>query len=392
MLKKMTLTKLNNKTDFKALYAQVGCSTEGVEIMAKKSRTHLFYIQNLRTPAANILKQDALSIGADLVVPASTILCETKYVDAVLIATNAQIQKIIKKEKAQPFGLKNLSKELGMHLKNSVDFVHKKAKIMGVINANDDSFFSGSRFKDKEAVEKIYQMINDGANIIDIGGVSSRPGSVEVSENEELSRIQPIIDAIYKEKIFEKITFSLDSYNPKSIQYALERGFKIVNDITGLTNEKIAKLIANYNAKVVIMHMQNKPQNMQDNPTYTNVLSNIEEFFTNQIKFAKSFGIEKKDIILDAGIGFGKTLQHNLDLIKNLEHFKKFGCDILVGASRKSLINKITPTIPEDRLPGTLALHLESLRNGATMLRVHDVKEHFQVLKIYEALKNSKLN
>jgi dihydropteroate synthase len=258
---------------------------------------------------------------------------------------------------------------------------------MGVINANDDSFFEGSRFKGRRAVKEIETMIDNGANIIDIGGVSSRPGSEAVSEEEELKRVKPVIDEVYASKLYEKALFSLDSYSPKCLEYALDRGFKIVNDITALSNDEVSKVASKYNAKVVLMHMKGTPKDMQKNPFYEDVIEEVESFFKERIKKALDFGIE--DIILDVGIGFGKRLKDNLLLIKHLSHFKKFGYELLIGASRKSMIDKISPSPVDQRLPGTLVLHQMALQNGASILRVHDVKEHKQALLVYEALKNT---
>jgi len=264
-------------------------------------------------------------------------------------------------------------------------YIHNfPTRIMGIINANDDSFFENSRFSGVDAISKISSMIKDGATIIDIGGVSSRPGSIQVSEEEELNRIKPICDMILEKQLFKKVTFSIDSYTPRVIEYALKSGFTIVNDITGLINNEVAKITAKYNATVVIMHMQGKPKDMQQDPQYTNVIDDIDSFFEKQIQKAKSFGI--KNIILDVGIGFGKTLEHNLLLLKNMNHFTHFGYEILIGASRKSMIDKIIPTATEDRLSGTLAIHLHSIQKGASVVRCHDVKEHYQAIKVQEAI------
>ncbi len=261
-----------------------------------------------------------------------------------------------------------------------------KTKIMGVLNANEDSFFSGSRFDSSQANIKIEKMIDDGADIIDIGAVSSRPGSIPVQEDIELSRIKGIVNTIYENKYYEKVDFSIDSYAPKVIDFVLNKGFKIVNDITGLKNDEVCKIASKYNAQVIIMHMQNDPTIMQDNPEYDDVVSDIDEYFKKQIAKANSYGI--KDIVLDVGIGFGKNLNHNLKLLNQLEHFKHFGCELLIGASRKSMIDKIVPSSIEQRLPGTLAIHLKAIDNGASIIRCHDVKEHFQAIKVFEAIKN----
>ncbi len=369
-------------SDTKNFYKNLGCDSGGISILSKKSKLHTLYIKDLHVGAANILKQDALSIGADLAVPSGVIIAKDKYVDAVLIGTTKHFETLSRKELAQPFGLKELAKSLKDYVREN-DF---KTKIMGVLNANEDSFFKNSRFDNSQASLRIEKMIEDGANIIDIGAVSSRPGSITVEENVELMRIKDIVDTIYKNKYYEKVDFSIDSYAPKVIDYVLNHGFKIVNDITGLENDEVCKIASKYDAQVVIMHMQNDPTSMQKEPFYENVILEIDSYLKNQIEKAQSFGI--KDIVLDVGIGFGKTLEHNLLLLKNLEHFSHFGYELLIGASRKSMINMITPASIEDRLAGTLAIHLESIKNGASIIRCHDVKEHFQAIKVYEAINN----
>ena len=368
--------------DTKKFYENLGCDSGGISILSKKSKLHTLYIKNMHVGAANILKQDALSIGADLAVPSGVIIAKDKFVDAVLIGTTKHFETLSRKELAQPFGLKELAKSLKDYVKEQ----NFKTKIMGVLNANEDSFFKNSRFDNSQANLRIEKMIEDGANIIDIGAVSSRPGSIAVSEDVELQRVKDIVDTIYKNKYYEKVDFSIDSYAPKVIDYVLNHGFKIVNDITGLQNDEVCKIAAKYDAQVVIMHMQNNPTNMQQEPFYKNVILEIDEYLKNQIEKAQSFRI--KDIVLDVGIGFGKTLEHNLLLLKNLDHFKHFGYELLIGASRKSMIDKIIPTPIEDRLSGTLAIHLESIKNGASIIRCHDVKEHFQAIKVYEAINN----
>ncbi|MDN5097123.1 dihydropteroate synthase [Aliarcobacter butzleri] len=368
--------------DSKKFFENLGCDSGGISILSKKSKLHTLYIKDLHVGAANILKQDALSIGADLAVPNGVIIAKDKYVNALLIGTTKHFENLAKKELAQPFGLKELAKSLKDYVKEQ----NYPTKIMGVLNANEDSFFKNSRFDNSEACQRIEKMIEDGANIIDIGAVSSRPGSLPVSENIELDRLKDIVQTIYQNKYYEKVDFSIDSFSPKVIEYVLNHGFKIVNDITGLENDEVCKLVSKYNAQAVIMHMQNNQTNMQNNPFYEDVIVEIDDFFTKRLEKVKSFGV--KDIVLDVGIGFGKTLEHNLLLLKNLEHFKHFGYELLIGASRKSMIDKITPTEVINRLPGTLAIHLESIRNGASIIRCHDVKEHFQAIKVFEAIEN----
>ena len=373
------IAKPNNP---KVFLDSLGVDSGGVLIIEKKMDLLFIKIENLKTPAVNILKQDALSVGAELAVPSGVILCEKEFFDCLLIGTKRQLEILAKKELAQPFGLKKVANTLKELLKAK----RFSLKIMGVINANSDSFFSQSRFQGKEAILKIEKMIEEGADIIDIGAVSSRPGSKGVSEDEELKRVSDILDLIKQQRLYERVAFSIDSYTPKVVKKALESGFKIVNDITGASNEEIIKLTSFFNAKLCIMHMQGTPQTMQKNPTYENVVTEVDEFFKERINKCSLFGLEKKDIILDVGIGFGKTLEHNIALLKSHHHFTHFGCELLIGASRKSLIDKIIPTPTEQRLPGTLAIHLKAIERGANIVRCHDVKEHYQAIKVWEAI------
>ncbi len=377
----MKIKKLSSLTDARTLMQKLGVDKPGIKIMAKKSEILLFYISDLHVGAANILKQDALSVGADLAVPNGTITCQFKEVDALLIGTRKHIELLSRKEMAQPYGLKKLAKQLRDYLRVK----EYPVKIMGIINATDDSFYAGSRFKEHEAIEKIEQMVADGADIIDIGGMSSRPGSEEITPNEELARVKPIIDALEQMKLDVKL--SIDTYREKVAEYALSRGFHILNDISGLRNENLAKIAAQYGASVVIMHMQGMPKTMQQNPHYEDTVKEVSDFFAQRVEIAQSYGIN--DIILDPGIGFGKRLEDNLALIKHLGEFSKFGYEILIGASRKSMIDKIVPSNVEARLPGTLTLHLMAVEEGASIVRCHDVKEHYQAIKVYEALKRT---
>jgi dihydropteroate synthase len=379
----MYVYKLGTISEKKKALKSLGVESGGVGIMAKKMELMYFFIKELKCPAANILKQDALSIGADLAVPGGVILCEKELYDCILIGTRKHMEILSRKELAQPFGLKTVATEL----KKFLAIKENPTQIMGVINANDDSFFERSRFQKADAISQIKQMITDGADIIDIGAVSSRPNAETVSESVEMERIKPICDAIASEKLYEKAIFSIDSYTPSIVEYALKSGFTLINDITGAGDDAIIKLAVKYDAKLCIMHMQGTPQTMQENPSYEDVMVEVSSFFEERIAKCEALGLERKNIILDVGIGFGKTLEHNLTLIKNMAHFKVFGCEVLVGASRKSMIDIIIPTPVEERLAGTLALHLKAVENGASIVRCHDVKEHVQALAVFEAMK-----
>ena len=377
----MLIEKLSSSLHVKQRLKELGVDGGGVDILASKMRLHYFYIRDLHVGGANILKQDALSIGADLAVPRGTVLAATSHVDAILIATTKELQILSKKELKQPFGLKEIALELQSFLKA---YRPKEPKIMAIINANEDSFYSQSRFMDTEALHVSHQMLEDGADIIDIGGVSSRPGSDMVSVDEELNRVKPVIDMLYKEKFYEKTCLSIDTYAPEVVKYALDSGFSMVNDITGLADDSICKLCSQYDATAVIMHMKGTPKSMQRDPHYDSVISEVSDFFSERISKAKEFGVEK--LILDVGIGFGKRLEDNIALISQLEHFLKLGYPLLVGASRKSMIDAISSSSVDERLGGTIALHVKAVQNGAEIIRVHDVKEHLQALKVWRKL------
>ena len=378
----MKLYRVGDTGDRKAILKSLGVEPGGVAILSKKMELFYFYLKDLRTPAANILKQDALSIGADLAVPGGVITCEKARYDCLLIGTRKHMEILSHKELAQPFGLAAVAKELQRFLRPH----HYPLRLMGVINANEESFYAGSRFMAGEAVRQIHGMIEEGASILDIGAVSSRPGAEPIDPDRERERLQPICEAIRNERLYEKALFSIDSTTPQVISYALESGFGLVNDISGAANGEIVELTVKHGAKLCIMHMQGTPKTMQQAPHYEDVTAEVSDFFEERIARCESLGLNRKDIILDVGIGFGKSLEHNLLLIRNLKHFQKFSCEILIGASRKSLIDKIIPAPVEARLPGTLALHLKAVEQGASIVRCHDVAAHRQALAVWETL------
>ena len=355
----------------------------GRGIIQEKMELYTIYIKDIKTPAVNILKQDALSIGAEVASPSGVITCKSEYSDCLLIGTKKHLKILSKKELTQPFGLK----EVAQSLQDFLSEKHFSTKIMGVLNINEDSFYSGSRFAPDEALQAVERLIDEGAAIIDIGAVSSRPNAAKVSEKEEFERVVELLDEIDDKRLYEKAIFSIDSYTPSVVEHALKSGFKIINDITGASDDAIIELALKYDARLCIMHMQGTPQDMQKEPHYDDVMSEVSDFFEARIAKCEALGLSRENIILDVGIGFGKTLEHNLTLLANMRHFKKFGCELLIGASRKSMIDALYPSSAEERLPGTLAIHLKALQNGASIIRCHDVAEHKQALNVWESIK-----
>jgi dihydropteroate synthase len=259
-----------------------------------------------------------------------------------------------------------------------------KIKIMGIVNINSDSFHAASRVTSDTVRARICEMIDAGADMIDVGALSSRPGSEGISDEAELERLRPTLDLIKAERLYERAVFSLDSYSPLCLDYAFGCGFEIANDITALANDDVARVCARHKAQVCLMHMKGSPKDMQQNPRYDDVVREVDEFFAERIDRAKSFGVDK--LILDVGIGFGKSAEHNITLIKHHAEFLHFGYPLLIGASRKSIINTISPAPTDKRLGGTIAIHLAAAKNGATIIRAHDVPEHVQAVRVWEAL------
>ena len=372
----MKIFKIDNKTNFNEICKFIKPEKTGEKLMEKKASLSFFYIKDIKDPAANILKQDALSIGAELVCQRSAILGQSVG-NALLIANDKQLASLAKKEALQDFGLKDLSKFI------KKDFIRpKKPEIMGVVNINEDSFNKASRVNTKTGIQRIEKQINDGASYIDLGGVSSRPGSKYCGRDEEFRRIKDIISEIYKLNLYEKAKFSLDSFDEYCLEYALNHGFTFINDISADLN--LCKLAKKYNATYSLMHMKGDPTNMQKDPKYDDLIDEIDEFFKVKLDEIYSYGV--KDIVLDPGIGFGKSASDNLFLIKHLEHFLHFNLPLFVGASRKSVINYYSKSEVDERLAGSLYLHLKAYENGATIIRTHDVFEHSQMFKLHEAM------
>lgn len=265
-----------------------------------------------------------------------------------------------------------------------------KTKIMGILNVTPDSFYDGGKYLDvKKAVEHAIEM-SKYADIIDIGGESSRPGADQVPAEVELKRVIPVIKEISK-RIDVKI--SIDTTKSIVAEEAINAGASIINDISGLRfDEKMADVAAKYDANVVLMHMKGTPKTMQLNPYYDDVIGEILSFLKERIDFAVAKGIKKEKIIIDPGIGFGKQVEDNLNIIKNLSKFKILNCPILIGTSRKSFIGALTNNIPpEERLEGTIASNVIAIMNGADIVRVHDVKEIYKAIKIADAVKNVRI-
>lgn len=262
--------------------------------------------------------------------------------------------------------------------------LNQQPLVMGILNVTPDSFSDGGKHATPQiAIENALNMLHDGADIIDIGGESTRPYSDPVGVNEEIDRILPVIEGLASELT---IPISIDTSKAKVAKVALDAGAEILNDVTGLQGDpEMINIAMNSDAGLCLMHMQGNPQNMQDNPSYEDIVSEIVDYLIARRDFCLAAGIDPRRICLDPGIGFGKTHEHNLTLLKNATRFQETGCPILIGHSRKGFIGQILGDKSADRTAGTLGVSLAMAAAGAQVLRVHDVKPTVDALKLFQA-------
>lgn len=253
-------------------------------------------------------------------------------------------------------------------------------KVMGILNITPDSFFDGGKYKnDTDILIHVKKMLVDGATFIDVGAYSSKPGAVKISEDQEIKRILPVIDLLIRE--FPDIIISVDTFRSKVAELSINAGAAIINDISGGNmDENMFKTVAKLQVPYIIMHMLGTPQNMQKNPIYTDITHELISFFSDKI--FKLHQLKLNDIIIDVGFGFGKTIDHNFELLKNLSLFKNLDTPVLVGISRKSMLYKTLDISAQEALNATTSANTIALLNGANILRVHDVKEAVEVIKI----------
>jgi len=287
-------------------------------------------------------------------------------------------------------GLKEFNQRKGylLEIGQRVLDLSSRTHLMGVLNVTPDSFSDGGRFfKLEEAIKQGLKLAEEGADMIDIGGESTRPGSEPVTIEEELRRVIPVIEELTK---MIQAPISIDTYKSRVAKEALDSGASMVNDISGLRfDPEMKKVIAEYDVPVVLMHIQGTPKNMQESPKYENLLEDIKSYLNQSISIAEEAGIGEDKIIIDPGIGFGKTLDDSLKILKNLREFKSLGRPVMVGVSRKSFIGKILDLPTDERLEGSLASMAVAIMNGANILRVHDVKESKRVAKLVDAILKS---
>ncbi len=378
------------QSEIEAMLEKMGVETAGIEIMTPKAEHRLVYAQGLDPRAANIVKQEFLSAGGEAAVSWEALNLSEEESKIVMMGTIAHYNRACKKLKMQPFDLDELANEIEKSVRyydepKELPWHPDSCQVMGILNVTPDSFYDGGEFNAvDEAVERAVKMDKKGADIIDIGGESTRPGSERVSLEEEKERVLPVI-----EKVSKKVDalISIDTYKPEIAEAAVDAGADIVNDIFGLRKEGMAEKVAELDVPVILMHMQGTPRNMQENPQYDEVVNDISKFFLERIEHAKNAGIKDQNIILDPGVGFGKKLEHNLEIIKRLDEFNSLGYPVLLGASRKSFLKGVLNKEVDERLYGSLAVAANAVEKDVAILRVHDVEETVDVVKTIEAVK-----
>lgn len=385
------IVTIDHYQEAKKAMNDIGVDAQGQIYMQSKAMFYTIRVDNLSIPAATILKQEMLSRGGEVAVHREVLTHKIDKTSVILMGTVKQYKKLIPKLKGQPFKLTLLADQLTEVIRNLTEqkilelecrkgplVFGERTLVMGILNVTPDSFSDGGNFNHVDvAVEHARKMVEAGADIIDIGGESTRPGAQEVSKEEELARILPIIKAISDEI---NVLISVDTYKAEVARKALEAGASIINDVWGFQREPdIAKVAAEYECPVILMHNQQGTE-------YEDLMGDIFSFLKKSIEIAQNAGVAPEKIILDPGIGFGKDLDQNLEVMHRLEEFNTLGKPVLLGTSRKSLIGKTLDLPVNERVEGTAATVTLGIAKGVDIVRVHDVKEMGRVVKMTDAM------
>ena len=394
------LLKINKELLGEAM-ASIGAHPASLPIFAHKSEIVPYKLLGVRTPAANILKQEMLAAGGDAVVPTGCIVNADKYVNVVLLGTLKQYKLVLKKlELMQYFGLKQVATELQEAVAAALEpaalrttladgrvLTYDKMCVMGILNITPDSFYEGSRVSAlADVVARAGQMLEQGAQVLDIGGESTRPGSDSVDGDEERRRVLPVIEALRRE--YPEAVLSVDTYRADTAEAALSVGADIINDISAMeADARMAEVVVRSKAPIILMHMRGTPKNMQQNCQYQDVVQEVAVYLAQRAQLLREQGVGADKIILDPGIGFAKDVEQNLRLMRDLHVLTSFGYPVLLAASRKSTIGAVLGGIPaEERLEGTIATSLQAVYAGAQMVRVHDVLPNVRAIRMLEAI------
>lgn len=374
------LLKEIKNTDIKQEIENIGFDKSYINEASNKYIYKNIKIFALTNPQIHILKQTALSVGADCASHREVITGKVEKSDCILGGSVSQLLKISSKLKAQPFGMKDLAEEIRNFCSPRKQ---NKTKIMGILNITPNSFSDGGLYNDFESAKKhLIELVQDGADIIDIGAESTKPYSKEVSPDEQLKKIIPILEFINKNYPSRKFEVSIDTRSAKVAERCTKYKVDYINDVSGLTHDsEMVNVIKNAGCKVIIQHSKGTPENMQNSPHYENLMDEIYIDLKNKADMALSNGIKAENIILDPGIGFGKTRENNFEIIRRIEEFYSIGYPVLLGISRKSLLD-MKEASNEEKDIYTLALNALALEKRVDIIRVHNVKMHKKLIDI----------
>ncbi len=396
-MKKLRIVEIQDISEANEALRKIGVDPYGIAAMAPKMRQLNILLEKQSCKVANILKQEMLSLGADAAVARGSVACAVEATDVLLIGTQKQIRALAGKIEKQPFGLAAAARELTALLerictpglvwktaRRAID-LEEKTLIMGVLNVTPDSFSDGNRYLDREkAVERGLRMAEEGADIIDIGGESTRPGAKPVTAREEIARVAPVVETLAAKL---NIPLSVDTAKAAVAGQALAAGAEIINDVSALGDGKMASVIRDAQAALVLMHRRGTPRTMQTGDlAYDDLLGEITAYLDKACRKAEAAGISRDHLAVDPGIGFGKTYDDNCRLIRKLGELKTLGLPLLVGTSRKAFIGRVTGGAPLERLEGTAATVVAAVLNGARIVRVHDVAQMRKVADMTDAI------
>ncbi|HEY8910267.1 MAG TPA: dihydropteroate synthase, partial [Desulfosporosinus sp.] len=375
----MRWVTLDNLVEVKRALTQIGSDSRGIGLMAGKGLGRGIKLEQVPLRVAHILKQEMLSVGGDAAVHRDVITNSVEVTDVMLLGTVRQLEHLASKVLAQPFGLNKIGHSLrylisaleptqprilncrGMELK-----LGERTLVMGILNVTPDSFSDGGRyFNIEDAIAQAERMVEEGVDILDIGAESTRPGHEEVGAEEEWNRLEPVLKTLLARV---KVPISIDTYKAKVAAKAIEAGAHLINDVWGLQKDpEMARVVGDYQVPVIVMHNQ-------AGTTYHHLMGDMLTSLRQSIELAEAHGLSGDQIIIDPGIGFGKTTEQNLEVMARLAEFKTLGHPVLLGTSRKSMIGKALNLTVDERLEGTLATSVLGVVAGVDIIRVHDVK------------------
>lgn len=387
--------EVTQATELREVLGRVGVQAKGREVLERKGLFRAVKLQGVGYREALIAKQEMLGAGGDAATPKGTVEFSADEAELVLLGTPLHYRRFVAKMKRQPFRCGPLAEEVEGALAGyerrgyalplaggRLDL--DRTRVMGVLNVTPDSFSDGGEYLDPaRAVARAEEMAAQGAAVVDVGAESTRPGSGGVSEGEEWKRLDPVLKEIVDRL---DVPVSVDTSKPEIADRALDRGVSLINDVTGLRDEAMIQVVARHDVPVVVMHMQGTPQTMQEAPAYDDVVADVVRWLRGRLRAAEDGGVDAEKLVVDPGIGFGKTPEHNLRLLRHLGSLRSLGRPILVGASRKSFISQVTGVAPEERLEGSLAAAVLAAARGAHLVRVHDVAATVRALALADAV------